>query len=191
MVLGVRANTRTYLQLDAHSATSNSLFHILFMCAERKTPAFEHEERRSEGACLLIRTLLGGKHESSLDVWPLAPGWRVWADVKGWRPVVERVQMRRLLERRVNAEWSQLLGSLIIHLGASCFLPVHTAGQLNCLEINSLACYWLHAASKVHFNGSHPITLSRDQKRGSRGLSGCWCSPQCSTFLFASLHPNV
>lgn len=82
MVLGVCANTRTYLQLDAHSATSSSLFIILFrytlfqtcFCSGALKEArwtFEHE-RRSEGAFVLIRTLLGGKHASSLDAWPLA-----------------------------------------------------------------------------------------------------------------------
>lgn len=38
----------------------------------KETLPFEHDERRSEGAFVLIRTLLGGKHVSSLDAWPLA-----------------------------------------------------------------------------------------------------------------------
>lgn len=80
--------------------------------------------------------------------------------VKGWRLVVERVQLRRLMARRVNTERKQLLRSLIIHLGASCFLSVRTAAELNCLEINSLACYWLHTASEVHLSRGHPIMLA-------------------------------
>lgn len=83
---------------------------------------FEHDERRSEGAFVLIRTLLGGKHVSSLDdLWPSVDRMACMSGVKGWRLVVERVQLWRLLARRVNTEWSELLGSLIIHLGASCF----------------------------------------------------------------------
>lgn len=82
---------------------------------------------------------------------------------------------------------SKLLGSLIIHLGASCFPSLWTAGQLNCLWINSLACYWLLGVSEVHLNPRNPITLGRGGKHSTGGLSECWCWAHYSPSLFIYL----
>lgn len=73
-----------------------------------------------------------------------------------------------LLACGANTEGAKLLGSLIIHLGASCFPSLWTAGQLNCLWINSLATYWLHSVSEVHLNTRNPIMLGRDGKHSTR-----------------------
>lgn len=95
MVLEVCANMRTYLQLDAHSATSSSLIIILFRCTlfqtcfcsgalKGKRWTFEHEKevRRSFcvnqnppwwETCQFFRRLTSG---------PLWTGWRVWAEWK-------------------------------------------------------------------------------------------------------------
>lgn len=69
----------------------------------------------------------------------------------------------------MNTEEAGLLGSLIIHLGASCFPTLWTAGQLNCLWINSLVSLWLNRVSEVHLNQRNPIILARDGKHSTMG----------------------
>lgn len=101
--------------------------------------------------------------------------------------IAERAQRRILLARAVNTEGAELSGSLIIHLGASCFPSLWTAGQLNCLWINSLASYWLHRVSEVHLNPRNPITLGRDGKHSTRGLSKCDCYAHYLVSLFVYL----
>lgn len=94
---------------------------------------------------------------------------------------------RRLIAQREklpacgeNSEQAALLGSLIIHLGASCFPSFWTAGQLNCLQIDSLASYWLHTLSEVHLNQRNPITFGRYARQSTWSLNKGYCNTQSS-----------
>lgn len=94
--------------------------------------------------------------------------------------IKERAKGEGLLARGANTEEARLLGGLIILLVASCFPTLWTAGQLNCLWINSLVSYRLHRVSEVHLNPRNPIILAKDGKHSTTGpqqvVSLCCCS---------------
>lgn len=83
-----------------------------------------------------MKSVLGEKCSCSLADWSLHFWVRTVEVCEGLI-----AQRRSLPAHGRNTEEAGLLGSFIIHLGESCFPSLWTAGQLNCLWINSWASY--------------------------------------------------
>lgn len=117
-----------------------------------------------------------------------------WTSGWGMAGVYRRLiaQRQKLPACGENSEEAALLGILIIHLGVSCFPSFWTAGQLNCLWINSLTSYWLHTASEVHLTLRNPITFGRSRKQSTWSFSKCCCNthslPVCLPAAFFKIN---